>query len=140
MRSNLEIKGDLPNLPKDSKRFFSGLSRKVANMAKNHYREGFKRGGYMTDNSRGGWKERKRQDKDKRRRAILVKTGHLRRDVDIISISINTIVLGTRNTKYASYHNKGTDILPRREFLGDSRELNRDIILYINRQFEHNFK
>lgn len=109
----------------------------IAVTVKNHFLLGFRRGGRMTDKSRYGWAKRKRNDRgNTRRRAILVKTGALRADIKIRQKTFNRIVVGTRNIEYAIYHNEGTDRLPQREFIGQSRELDRKVINIIKSEIK----
>ena len=87
----------------------------VGKLAQNHFLEGFKvypLGGYMTDASAGGWDDRKTKDRSDKRnpnsnRAILVKSGHLRRSIALLDYKFDHIVIGTRGIKYAEIHNEG---------------------------------
>ena len=85
----------------------------LANNTRNHFRRSFERGGKQTDASRGGWKGRAKEDSG---RAILVKSGTLRRDINILKESFSNIVIGTSNVTaaYAGIHNDGgkIDITP----------------------------
>lgn len=101
---------------------------KLANDSLKWFLEGFRKGGTKTDASRSGWQRRKPGSRRDRGRAILVDTGALRRDVQKLKVSFKEIWLGTRSIPYAARHNEGiTDKLgrpmPKREFLGDSKEL-----------------
>lgn len=136
----LTQKGDFPDISKASKEVLENIPVSIANLAKNHYLDGFRRGGKQTDASRSGWAKRKKKDKNRQRRAILVKTGQLRNDVDIRRTTKNEIVLGTLDTVYASYHNEGAEFLPKREFLGDSKILDRKISKHIIRKMDKAFK
>ena len=136
----LSVKGKFPDLSKASNRVKRILPSILANEAKNHYLEGFKLGGKRTDSSASGWAKRKKKDKNRARRAILVKTGHLRSDLDIRRTTLNEIVLGTNDTDYASYLNEGTEHMEAREFLGKSRKLDlkikRTAINEMNKYFD----
>lgn len=137
----LSVKGKLPNLNKASERLKQILPRLIANKAKNHFLEGFKKGGGQTDASSSGWAARKKIDKkNKGKRAILVSSGALRNDLDVRKTTLEEIVLGTNDTVYASFHNDGSSKYPQREFLGDSRKLNNKIRTLIRRQFDKEFK
>ena len=135
----LVVKNTIPDLNKAVKELKESLPRQIANVAKNHYVEGFRRGGKQTDESLAGWAQRKKQDRQKTRRAILVKTGALRNDVDVRKTTLNEIVLGTKDVDYGEYHNEGTDIQPKREFLGDSRKLDRKIVRLVNKRMDKAF-
>lgn len=92
----------LKNMSRDKKQ----MPLILGNIAKNHFLEGFRKGGGQTDASRGGWKERKTDPG----RAILVKSGKLRRDIKVRKATFNKIVIGTGGiTKdYAEAQNEGT--------------------------------
>jgi len=110
------------------KKFKVVAPKKVANQSLNHFLDGFKKGGFQTDASQGGWRKRKKGTKRDSGRAILVDTGALRRDLKKLITTFKNITLGTTRIPYANRHNEGiTDRLgrkmPEREFIGDSREL-----------------
>lgn len=132
----LKKTSNVPDLIKTTEKFKKTVVRKIANLAKNHYLEGFRRGGKQTDKSRNGWKERKLKNKKNRGRAILVKSGNLFRDLDVRKTTFEEIVLGTSSLTedYASVHNDGGMSgrgqgfqMPQREFLGSSRKLDAKI-------------
>ena len=114
----------------------------IANTSKNHFVEGFRRGGFMTDDSVGGWKPRKYKSKRSQGRAILVKTGDLRRSILVKSRAPERIIIGTEGIRYAMVHNFGLEtgrrkarfIMPKREFIGDSKTLERKLIEMLNNQ------
>jgi len=101
----------------------------LGNLAKNHFLEGFEKGGGQTNDSLNGWQQRVIIDGG---RAILVKSGMLRRDIKLKKYSFNRIVVGTSGITqdYASVHNKGYKKrnIPKREFIGKSNVLNKKII------------
>lgn len=131
----LKKQSNIPNLEDVAFKIKKTLPRIIGQMALRHFLLGFRKGGFQTDASSSGWQQRKKKTK-KRRRAILVKTGALRRDLDIRKTTFNEIVIGTQDTIYASVHNDGETInrrrkngtqynvkMPKREFLGRSRKL-----------------
>lgn len=137
----MTVKGKLPDVLKKSSEARRVLPPMIANLSKNHYLKGFKTGGKQTDLSRSGWKDRKKPDKKTAgRRAILVRTAHMKNDFDIRKTTKDEIVLGTNDTDYASYHNDGTKHLPQREFVGDSKALNMKVSKLINRELNKIFK
>ncbi len=97
------------------------------------FREGFRTGGGMTDDSEGGWKpsaklKGKRQGQKKGDTKTLVDTGKLRQSVKakVISKYRISITADARNNEgefYGYKHNFGTDGMPKREFIGDSRRI-----------------
>lgn len=133
------VKGYLPDVKKASKKLMQGLMQPIANKAKNHFVSGFKSGGRRTDNSRSGWKVRKRHDNG---RAILVKTGALRADINVRAVSMNYAIIGTSSStsNYASVHNFGTKIMPQREFLGKSRTLDKKITTFVIKKMNKVYK
>lgn len=96
----------------------------VANIAMNHFLEGFRNGGGQTNASKGGWPKRKKEDKG---RAILVKSGDLRDSIHKKVVSFNQITIATKQIPYARRHNEGLSKMPKREFLGNSSNLNQKI-------------
>lgn len=97
----------LPNLDKELKEleiFLTKLPKIAGNRYLNHFLMSFKKGGF-TDESLEKWDKRARAEKDKRKRAILVKTGRLLRSLKLKTkgsqIEISTAV------PYAQIHNEG---------------------------------
>ena len=82
------------------------LPRVAAIVAVNFSKERFRMQNWV-DRSREPWKKRK--DTKSKGRAILVKTGRLKRDVQVISVGRESAVVGTSNltTPYAKTHNEG---------------------------------
>lgn len=110
IRKFKQLKRDIPEL--------------IATNSVNHFQEGFRKGGYQTDESSDGW--RKRQSGGRRRsRAILVDRGILWRDIKAKVKKWDNIVIGTSNLTidYAEVHNRGIGRMPQREFIGDSKKL-----------------
>lgn len=63
--------------------------------------------------------------KNDKGRALLVRSGRLRRSIQIMSSGPGYVVIGT-DVPYASFHNDGVEgRLPQRKFLGESTALNR---------------
>jgi len=148
-----------------TKRLFERQKRTLppilGNQAKNHFLEGFRKGGGQTDEGR--WKPRRfSTDKARRnlRRGILVKTGKLKRSIRVTKATFRLTRIAT-NIKYAATHNFGAVIrltkksraffwamfkqtgvnewknlaltkggsvtIPQREFIGDSKKLERKL-------------
>ncbi|MEY2738666.1 MAG: Phage virion morphosis family [Bacteroidota bacterium] len=105
----------------------------LGNEAENHFKQGFERGGGMTD--AGSWKPRKRQERARgigNYRAILVQSGILKRDIKRRQTSWKRTVVSTSalTEDYASVHNQGLRsgrgagfVMPKREFIGKSSRL-----------------
>jgi hypothetical protein len=115
----------------------------IANNSLNWFLEGFRKGGGQTDESKSGWQPRKpRKNESGTRRSNLIKSGALRRDLQVLKAVFGKIVLGTRNIPYATRHNEGiTDRLgremPKREFIGDSKELNEKNIKELEKMLDN---
>ena len=125
----VKVKGGIKLHPSKVRKFKQIIPGIIANEAKNHFLEGFRKGGGQTDKSASGWKQiKKKRRKTKKKRAILVDTGQLRNDIDTRKTSFRQIIIGTNDTSYGIYHNTGnTRDGVQREFLGDSRKLDRKI-------------
>jgi hypothetical protein len=113
----------------------------IANNSLNWFLEGFRKGGYQTDASKNGWEKRKpRQNETGMQRSNLIGkgAGHLRRGFKVLKAVWGNIVLGTSDIPYAVRHNEGTTDrlgrkMPKREFGGHSKELNKKNIELISR-------
>lgn len=108
--------------------------------AKNHFVKSFRNQGFE-DASIEKWQPRKGEimssgiakvrKKDKSSRAILVKTGDLRRSIKVLNKSYRSITLGS-DLPYAQIHNDGLYgnaygkyrfKMPKRQFIGHSKKL-----------------
>jgi phage gpG-like protein len=110
------------------------LPIKLAVNTEKHFRRGFEQGGGQTDASKGGWAARKKSEKGGRR-GILIKSGTLRRDVKQRMAIFSRIEVSTSSITqdYADVHNSGLRsgrgkgfTMPQREFIGKSKELERE--------------
>ncbi len=125
--------------------FQTKIPLKIANDVQNHFLRGFQRGGGSTDASIGGWKKRKtsRSARERKRsvgRALLVRSGKLRADIKKRKVSFSNITVGTRAIPYAGFVNEGTEKMPQREFIGDSRVLEKKITAKLIREIDKVFK
>jgi phage gpG-like protein len=104
------------------------LPKLVASDIRNYFVNSFRQQGF--DGQK--WQEVKRREKEnqtaKDKKPILVQTGRLRRSVNesIRKTTWEEIVLGI-DTPYAIYHNQGTDKIPKRQFMGQSKELDEKV-------------
>ncbi len=125
------------------RRLKKNLPIRVGNMTKNHFLRSFKDGGF-TDKTLSPWAARKRSNKSDRRtrkrRAILVETGRLRRSIRLKSATFNKIEVGSYGVPYATYHNTGQKPQPRRQFIGKSAQLKAQIKREIRREVKNIFK
>jgi phage gpG-like protein len=95
------------------------LPKKLANESINHFKDNWREQGF-DDNIIKPWKARKGNTDPGR--AILVKSGRLRRSFDAIIESINRAKV-INSAPYGIFHNYGTSKLPQRKFMGVSRNL-----------------
>ena len=104
-----------------------GLPKILGNEAVNFYKGTFKKQGW-TSKTFEGWQPRKVPDVG---RAILVQSGDLRRSI-VKTVGRKKVVIST-NVKYAEKHNSGLGKMPKRQFMGDSEKLKKnmkDTIVY----------
>jgi phage gpG-like protein len=103
-------------------------------LAANHFTTSFRNQGF-TDESLQMWQPRKRTERSRMgNRAILVKTGRLRRSIRSKRFGFLSVKILT-DVPYASVHNNGERSgrgrgfkMPKRQFIGYSGVLNRKII------------
>lgn len=96
----------------------------MGNDALNHFKGSFENQGF-TDQYLSKWQPRKRvryKGRNETTRAILVKTGRLRRSLQKSNKGLTAVTIKT-NVPYAVFHNEGTGRLPKRQFVGHSRKL-----------------
>ena len=134
-KGNFDFKEKLAAL----KKLKQTLPRELGEIAANFFQDNFTKQGF-DDSGVNPWKQvrrriagtpeykyPKKKDLGRRTRAILVKSGNLRRDIKVRKARFDRIEVGTsRLTKdYASRHNYGEDKMPKRKFIGNSRNLKR---------------
>jgi phage gpG-like protein len=136
-------------------------------LAVNHFTKSFSDGGF-TDESWTPWKRRKIKDSRRGRqfswhrhagtdeeegkrfkvkevdvrsvknRAILVKSGRLRRSLRSRRLG-NLAVKIMTDVPYARRHNDGLNKMPKRQFIGYSGKLNRQIIAFLDKNIKKQF-
>lgn len=123
--------------------------------AVNHYKKSFKDGGF-TDNSLVKWQGRKRNSYrtiggarvDDTTRALMVKTGTLKRSINYIRSGRYSVVINTGALPYAKIHNDGLNgkafgrsifKMPKRQFIGYSKTLNNKILSRIDSKIKRIF-
>ena len=119
-------------------------------MAINHYKKSFINGGF-TDETSQLWKHRKREDrgryaKNAGSRAVLVKTGKLKRSLVAKKFGRYAVRI-TSNVNYANVHNEGLRAgrgkgftMPKRQFVGYSGMLSAKIELRLRNKIQRIFK
>jgi len=109
------------------------IKNDAGRMAVNHFKGSFRDQGF-TDESTSPWKARKKDPKGKKR-GILVNRAILLRNIRVLGTPGDRVIMGTRGIKYARIHNEGlqgkafghTFRMPKRQFIGNSRKLEREI-------------
>lgn len=105
----------------------SSLPTILANECVNFFKGSFKRQGWL-DSGIMPWKPRKKSDPG---RAILVKSGDLRKSVFVEAATWKTVRISS-NLPYSAIHNEGgmgkafgkhSFQMPKRKFMGDSKKL-----------------
>ena len=111
----------------------------VGNTAKTFFVENFRKQGFDDKNVQK-WKPRKVADK-RAGRAILVKTGDLRRSIirNPANRAALTVKIST-DLAYAARHNDGLKGMPKRQFMGDSYNLNEKVKAVIVKRLDKVFK
>lgn len=108
--------------------------------AKNFFVQSFRNQGF-TDRRLERW-QRRRNNSDPGR-AILVKSGNLRRSIRVLASSINEVTIGS-DLPYAQIHNEGgrmrRGMMPRRQFIGESYQLNRRLMRILDRTIKKVFR
>lgn len=159
---SLKHSKNIAQIQSDFGKFRKQYPRFVGTMAVTFFKENFRRQGFV-DSSLEKWKPRR--SKNAQRRAILVKTGRLRRSIRITNANANTVKIGS-DVPYAQIHNEGGTIsgtvqvrkhkrktrkgsttvkshsrkvstkIPKRQFAGNSKGLNKRIERQTVRQLE----
>lgn len=109
------------------------LPKVLANQAQNYFVMSWRKQGFNGNK----WQEVKRRiagtneykypktkGLSRRRKDILINTGRLRRDVanSVVVANWNKVQLVIQ-ANYAKYHNEGTNRIPQRQFVGQTKEL-----------------
>lgn len=114
-------------------------------IAVNHFTNSFREQGF-TDEAFTAWKPRKRTERSRLgKRAILVKSGRLRRSLRSRRKGSLSVVIST-DVPYAQVHNDGLRSgrgkgfkMPKRQFIGYSGKMNRKIIAKFDAQLKRIF-
>jgi phage gpG-like protein len=132
-------KFNLKGIEKKARTTLENAMVEIGNSAKSFFVENFRKQGF-DDKNVEKWQPRKKADK-RAGRAILVKTGDLRRSIirnpanrAALSIKISTDLV------YAARHNDGLKGMPKRQFMGDSYNLNERIKKIIVKRIDNTFK
>lgn len=110
------------------------LPLQLANIAKRHFVQSFKDGGFR-DVNLSPWAKRKANSRRNKGRALLVDTGAMRRSVKVIKASFDIIKVGSVGVSYAKYHNDPKKARVHRQFIGKSKALRQKHLRKINIEF-----
>lgn len=123
---------DIEKYIKKLERFKQNIPKVIGNEVKNFALQAFKNQGF-SDTGYEPWSPRKNERKIDKGRALLVKTGRLRRSIRVIQATFAKTSVGT-DVPYAKYNND------KRKFLGNSavlRALLKEKIRYhLNKVFD----
>ena len=139
-KGSLDIGKRLEELKKLAK---YGLPKIIGNEVVNFSKDTFRQGGF-TDAAFNPWKPRKDQSKKNQGRAILVKSGDLRRSIKK-QVSVRKVTISS-NLPYAAVHNYGLKAgrngftMPQRKFLGPSKTLSSKIKNTIKKEIDRVFE
>ncbi len=142
----------LEKLKQDFDKLKKQLPKKIADESRSYFMKSFPQGGFNQDGSVQKWKEvdrripgtnaykyPKTKGTSRRTKPILVRTGRMQRSIRITQLSFNRSVIAT-DVPYAKYHNKGTKNIPKRKFMGRSRNLNKRVERLIKKELKKIFK
>ena len=125
-------------LQRELKKFTTVMGTEAVKFFKDSFRnEGF------TDTALEKWPKRKREDRNRKKRGILVKTGTLKRSVRVVSKTFNSVTIGSKTPgDYGEVHNEGLRsgrrgarfMMPKRQFMGNSRKLTGILKMKLNRR------
>jgi len=123
-------------------RFEKNVPKRVGNIALNHFLKSWDDEAF-SDSTEGSspWAVRKTPNKADRttgrRRQLLIDSGALKRSMKVSRpATFRRIAVGSYGIKYAEFHNRGTSRLPKRQFVGASKMLNRKIMLLIRNELK----
>lgn len=117
--------------------FSNGLDKLIDDIAKStlsFYKKSFDNQGF-TDETLETWVKRRREYTW----PILRKTGALKNSIQQERIGRLSFKIFT-TMEYAPYHNNGTPTLPQRQFIGESKQLTKDIYKEIDKFIKKIFK
>jgi len=116
------------------KSFEKKAPRKYGKIAVNFFKMNFSKQGFQNA-SLERWRPNKRQSSNQ----ILVKTGQLKNSIKLGRTKLDNIEV-ISDTTYGVYHNEGTDKIPKREFIGNSIELERILTKAIEKDINKIFE
>ena len=119
-------------------RFEKNVPKRVGNIALNHFLKSWDDEAF-SDSTEGSspWAKRKKEVTPRRGLLIGKGTAHLKKSMKVERpATFKRIAVGSYGIKYAQFHNRGTSRLPKRQFVGASKMLNRKIMLLIRNELK----
>ncbi len=120
--------------------------------AVNHFTQNFRKQGFDDDGSVKKWQGRKRERARDSGRAILVGAANKKQGIPLMQSLIKRragklSVYVMSSVKYANVHNEGLRSgrgsgfkMPKRQFVGESRKLNRNILRILDKRIQQSFR
>ena len=130
---------DLNPLIKDFTRARNKLPLQLGNQAVKFFRDNFTREGFL-DRTVTQWAARKYTPRGGAK-TILQVTGALKRSIQRLTMSRDTVTIGTKGVRYAQIHNDGLNgrawgkhpfKMPKHQFIGKSFTLEKQLLRRIN--------
>lgn len=123
------------------------LPQVVGTVALRHFKKGMQKEGFI-DRRLKKWPEVQRRKpghprfNPKRQQKILVGpgSGGIQNTLRIKRASFKETIISSMGKKYAAYHNEGNGRLPKRQFLGNSVKLEREVERIIKDEFDKAFR
>lgn len=123
------------------------LPQIVGTVALRHFKRGMQKEGFI-DRRLKKWPEVQRRTpghprfNPKRQQKILVGpgSGGIQNTLRIKRATFKETIISSMGKKYAAYHNEGSGKLPKRQFLGNSAKLEREVEHIIKDEFDKAFR
>lgn len=124
-------------MPRSKKLSFDALKRAdrhlkqnvpkiIGERARRFFELSFKKEGF-TDTGFSKWKKRKRENKRSRGKKILSRSGFLKNSIRRTKTTSKQIRISSVGVVYANVHNQGRGKMPKRQFMGNSRTLEKGL-------------
>jgi phage gpG-like protein len=126
MASKRKNKLDFNDLARAEKHLRNNVPKLVGERARRFFELSFRREGFQ-DSSLVKWTKRKRETKRSRGKKVLSNTGMLKNSIRRTKTTPRQIRISSIGLSYANWHNNGTGRLPKRQFMGNSKTLERGL-------------
>ena len=126
MANKRKNKLDFNDLLRAEKHLKNNVPKLVGERARRFFELSFRREGFQ-DSSLVKWTKRKRETKRSRGKKVLSNTGMLKNSIRRTKTTPRQIRISSIGLSYANWHNNGTGRLPKRQFMGNSKTLERGL-------------